>query len=92
MHSTRERGPGRLDDEVKVIAHQAPHLQAPAEAVHGLHQRRQPALAVAVVADDRLALVAPRCHVVQRAGNSSRSCLLMLSDCREKALVSVATS
>jgi hypothetical protein len=71
-HGAGEVGHRRLDEQVEVVLPQAVGVAEPAEAGADAFQALEPEPAVAVVAHDRLALVAARRHVVEGAGNSRR--------------------
>jgi hypothetical protein len=64
-HAEREVRVRRLDHEVEVVAHQAVRVTDPAVAVDDLREPREQPPAVAVVAEDRRALVPARVNVVE---------------------------
>ena len=73
-HAIREVRRRRLDDEVIVVAHQAPDVDAPLVAVADAVQDVEEDDPVGVVEDDRVTVVAARCDVVVRAGCEVASC------------------
>jgi len=54
VHRTREDVAGRRDDEVRVVRHQAPLEQLPAEAARRLVELRGESVGVVLVVHDRL--------------------------------------
>jgi hypothetical protein len=67
-HAVGEVRPWRLDDEVVVVSHQAMCVRAPAVAPRDASEEAHEDPAVAVVDDDRGAVVPACAHVVVRAG------------------------
>ena len=68
LHSPREVGPWRPYQQVEVIGHQDKAEQVPSQPANNRFQALDEPLVVAVVAEHRLSGVAPRHHVVDRAG------------------------
>ena len=68
LHSPREVGPWRPYQQVEVIGHQDKAEQIPSQPANNRFQALAEPLVVAVVAEHRLSGVAPRHHVVDRAG------------------------
>ena len=59
VHPFREVRLGRLQNEVKVVRHQHPGGDAPAEALDGFAEETQEGEAIVVGAEDGAALIAP---------------------------------
>jgi hypothetical protein len=74
-HAARQVRLGRLDDQVVVVAHQAPRVETPAEAPLDPAQEVEEHESIGVVADDRGPVVSPGRDVVEGAGfeNSARA-------------------
>ena len=68
LHSPREVGPWRPYQQVEVIGHQDKAEQVPSQPANNRFQALDEPLVVAVVAEHRLSGIAPRHHVVDRAG------------------------
>ncbi len=58
FHAGHQVGPGCLDHQVEVIAHQTPGMDLPVGLFTGLPERFQEQLTILVGAEDRLAVVA----------------------------------
>ena len=67
-HQPRQVGLPRVQHEVIVIAHQAVRQHLGVETVHRLPDQRQQRAPVVIIDEDRLAPVAARSDVVDRAG------------------------
>jgi hypothetical protein len=68
LHPVCEVRLDELDHEVHVVAHQAVRMADPPEPDHDSFEARQEEQPVAGVADDAIAVVAARGHVVDDAG------------------------
>ena len=68
LHSPREVGPRRPYQQVEVIGHQDKAEQVSSQPGNNRFKALDQPLVVAVVAEHRLSGVAPRHHVVDRAG------------------------
>ena len=66
LHPGHQVGLGRLQHQVKVVAHQAIRVHLPAGLLTGRRQRLQQPLPVLVIPKDRLPPVAPIHHMIDR--------------------------
>jgi hypothetical protein len=64
LHSPRERGLRRLDEQVEVVVEQVPGVHLPAKALRGVDEQIEPRLAVEIVEHDRSLLDAATDDVV----------------------------
>src|ERR1035438_7001665 len=66
LHPGHQVGLGRLDDQVKVVAHEAIRMHLPAGLLTRLRERLQEPLPVLVILENGLPPVAPIHHVINR--------------------------
>jgi hypothetical protein len=64
LHTAREVGLGRLDEQVEVVVEQVPRVHAPSEAPSDVDEALEPGFAVAIVEHDRPLLDAAADDVV----------------------------
>jgi hypothetical protein len=68
VESGGERRAWRFHDEVEVVRHQAKRMSDPAEPARYLIEEREKAETIAIVGEDLLTSIPPRCDVVDAAG------------------------
>jgi hypothetical protein len=68
MHSLRQVSPRCIEEQVKVVRHQAVLPKAPPVAPKRSVLQREEEIPVVIVVIDGLAAVASRCHVIDAAG------------------------